>query len=118
MKPMALHSMYPGACGTLQYSEGHAKIADFAKNVHDLYELNSLSVGQKDRRVSSTFKFSFPFAIQQCFTNLENFESKECVEVLHRHSGLKVFLLTLEMVSVFVSCDPQCFQTISVQAAV
>ena len=118
MKPMSLHNMYPGAYGTLQYSEGHAKIAAFAKNVHDLHELNALSVGQKDRRVSSTFKFSLPFAVQQCFTNVENFEGKECVEVLDRHSGLKVLLLNLEMESVIVSYDPQCFQTIFVQAAV
>ena len=118
MNPMALHDMYPGACGTLQYSEGHVKIAAFSKNVQDLYELNDMSVGQKDRRVSLTFKFSLPFAVQQCFTNLENFEGKECVEVLDRHSGLKVLLLNLEMVSVLVSYDPQRFQTISVRAAV
>jgi hypothetical protein len=118
MKPMALHDMYPGACGTLQYSEGHVKIAAFAKNVQDLYALNTLSMGQKDRRVSSTFKFSLPFAVQQRFTNLENFEGKECVEVLDKHSGLKVLLLNLEMVSVFVSYDPQRFQAISARAAV
>jgi hypothetical protein len=76
MKPMALHDMYPGACGTLQYSEGHVKIAAFAKDVQDLYALNTLSMGQKDRRVSSTFKFLLPFAVQQYFTNLENFEGK------------------------------------------
>ena len=118
MKPMDLHDMYPGAFGTLQYSEGHVKIAAFSKNVQDLYELNDMSVGQKDRRVSLTFKFSLPFAVQQHFTNLENFEGKECVEVLDRHSGLKVLLLNLEMVSVLVSYDPQRFQTISVRAAV
>jgi hypothetical protein len=44
---MALHDIYPGACGTLQYSEGHVKIHAFAKNVQDLYEMNNLSVGQK-----------------------------------------------------------------------
>ena len=107
MKPMDLHDMYPGAFGTLQYSEGHVKIAAFAKNVQDLYALNTLSMGQKDRRVSSTFKFSLPFAVQQHFTNLENFEGKECVQVLDKHSGLKVLLLNLEMVSVIYFC-PSC----------
>ena len=29
MNPMALHEMYPGACGTKQYSEGHVKTATF-----------------------------------------------------------------------------------------
>ena len=43
---------------------------------------------------------------------------KECVEVLHKHSGLKVCLLNIEMVSVFMSYDPQHFQTISVSTAV
>ena len=38
--------------------------------------------------------------------------------MLHKHSGLKVCLLNLDMVSVFVSYDPQCFQTISVCTAV
>ena len=33
MNPMAICDMYPGACRTLQYSEGHVKIAAFAKNV-------------------------------------------------------------------------------------
>ena len=118
MNPIALHEMYPGAYGTSQYSEGHVKIAAFARNIQDLHELNNLSVRQKDRRVSSTFKFLLPFAVQQCFTNLENFEGKEYVEVLDKHSGLKVLLLNLEMVSVFVSYDPQRFQPISVQVVV
>ena len=64
--------------------------------------------------MSSIFKFSLPFAVQQYFTNLENFECKECVEVLDKQSGPKVLLLNLEMVSVVVSYDPQHFQTISV----
>ena len=68
--------------------------------------------------MSSAFKFLLPFAVQQSFTNLENFEGKECIEVLGKHSGLKVLLPNLEMVSVFVSYDPQCFQTISVSTAV
>ena len=45
------------------------------------------------------------------------YEGKECVEVLDKHSGLKVLLLNLEMISVFVSYDLQYFQTISAQAA-
>jgi hypothetical protein len=46
---MALHDMYPDACvcGTLQYSEGHVKIASVARNVQDIYELNSLSMEEK-----------------------------------------------------------------------
>ena len=44
-------------------------------------------------------------------------EGKECVEVLNKHSGLKVLLLNLDMISVFVSYDLQCFQAISTQAA-
>ena len=118
MNPMALHEIYPGACGTKQYSEDHVKITAFTQNVLDLHELNNLCTGQKDRKVSSTFKFLLPFAVQQSFTNLENFEGKECVKVLDKHSGLKVLLLNLEMVSVLVSYDPQCFQTISVHTAV
>ena len=117
MNPMALHEMYPGAYGTLQYSEGHVKIASFARNIQDLHELINLLVGQKNRRVSSTFKFLLPFAVQHCFTNLENFAGKE-VEILDKHSGLKVLLLNLEMVRVFVSYEPQHFQPISVQLAV
>ena len=68
--------------------------------------------------MSSTFKFFLlQFAVQQYFTNLKNLEGKECVEVLDKHSGLKVLLLNLEMISVFVSYDPQYFQTISVCTA-
>ena len=44
----------------------------------------------------------------------EDFDAKECVERL----DLKVLLLTLEVVSVFVSYDHHCFQTISFSSAV
>jgi hypothetical protein len=57
MNFMALQKMYPGACGTLQYSGVQAKIAAFERNVSYFYELNDLPVGQHDRRLSSTFKF-------------------------------------------------------------
>ena len=75
-------------------------------------------MGQIDRRVSSTFKLLLPFAFQQYFFNLEDFEGKEYIEVLDKHSGLKVLLPNLEMVSVFVSFETLHFQTICVCTAV
>jgi hypothetical protein len=61
---------------------GPVKISAFSMNIQDLYEWNDLSVGQKDQRVSSIFQSILLHAVQQHFTHLENFESKECVEVL------------------------------------
>ena len=77
-----------------------------------------LCLWDKKQEIEFNLQVFLALCCSTTFYQPEEFQGKECVEVLDKCSGLKPLLLNLEVVSVVVSYDPQCSQTISVQAAV